>query len=112
MLGVAISLYLDENLFPKIAAQLRQKGIDIVTVRDLGQAGDTDIHHLTRAIEMGRVVVTSDTDFLRLVAEGMNHTGIVFGIQENLQIGDWVKALELLCFVYTAEDMLNHIEYL
>lgn len=112
MLGAAINLYLDENLSPKIAEQLRQKGIDVVTVHDLGQAGDSDVNHLTRAIDMDRVLVTADADFLRLVADGINHTGIVFGKQKNLQIGDWVKALELVCLVYTAEDMLNHVEYL
>ena len=111
-MAAAISLYLDENLTPKIAAQLRQKGIDVVTVADLGLTGDTDVNHLVRATEMGRVLVTADTDFLRLAAGGMEHAGIVFGIQEDNTIGDWVKALELVCFVYTSDDMKNHVEYL
>jgi hypothetical protein len=112
VLAAAISLYLDENLTPKIAAQLRQKGIDVVTVHDLGLTGDTDVNHLVRATEMGRVLVTADTDFLRLAAGGMEHAGIVFGVQEDNTIGDWVKALELICFVYTADDIKNHVEYL
>jgi hypothetical protein len=111
-LAAAISLYLDENLTPKIAVQLRQKGLDVVTVYDLGLAGDTDVNHLIRATEMGRVLVTADTDFLRLAAEGLDHAGIVFGVQEDNAIGDWVKALELICFVYTSDDMRNHVEYL
>ena len=111
-MAAAMSLYLDENLTPKIAAQLRQKGIDIVTVYDLGLAGDKDANHLVRATEMGRALVTADTDFLRLAASGMEHAGIVFGVQEDNTIGDWIKALELICFVYTADDMKNHVEYL
>lgn len=111
-MAAVISLYLDENLTPKIAAQLRQKGIDIVTVHDLGLTGDADVNHLVRATEMGRVLVTADTDFLRLAAEGMEHAGIVFAVQEDTTIGDWVRALELICFVYTADDMKNHVEYL
>lgn len=111
-MAAAISLYLDENLTPKIAAQLRQKGIDVVTVLELGLTGDTDVNHLVRATAMERVLVTADIDFLRLAADGMEHTGIVFGIQEDNSIGDWVKALELICFVYTAEEMKNHVEYL
>lgn len=111
-MAAAISLYLDENLTPKIAVQLRQKGIDVVTVYDLGLVGDTDANHLSRATQMGRVLVTADTDFLRLVAEGVEHAGIVFGVQEEHTVGDWVRALELICFVYTAEDMRNHVEYL
>ena len=111
-MAAAISLYLDENLTHNIAVQLRQKGIDAVTVYDLGLAGDTDVNHLVRATEMGRVLVTADTDFLRLAAEGIEHAGIVFGVQEDNTIGDWVKALELVCFIYTSDDMKNHVEYL
>ena len=109
---VAISLYLDENLSPRIAAQLRSRGIDIVTVGDLGMLGDTDENHLTRATEMGRVLVTSDADFLRMAAEGVEHAGIVFGVQQNHTIGDWVKGLELICSVYDADEMQNHVEYI
>jgi hypothetical protein len=61
---------------------------------------------------MGRVLVTSDTDFLVMASEGTEHAGIVFGVQENLSIGDWVNGLELIAAVYTPEDMLNHVEYL
>lgn len=108
----AISLYLDENLSPKIAQQLRLRGIDAVCVRDLGLLGDEDSHHLSRATRLNRVLVTTDVDFLRMAQDGEAHAGIVFGIQQNHTIGDWVKKLEILCFVYTAADMDNHVEYL
>ena len=87
MLEAAISLYLDENLTPKIANQLQRRGISVTTVRDLGLLGDSDENHLARATRMGHVLVTSDTDFLKMVAEGIDHAGIVFGIQEDNLIG-------------------------
>ena len=108
----AISLYLDENLSPKIAAQLQRRGIQAVTVRDLGALGDSDENHLQRAAEMGCVLCTFDTDYLIMDSEGVEHAGIVFGIQEKHTIGDWVNGLELICTVYTSEDMTNHVEYL
>lgn len=111
-MAAAIRLYLDENLSPRIAEQLRRRGVDVVTVHDLSVAGDTDENHLERAVRLQRVLVTHDTDFLVLAAAGTEHTGIIFGIQERLGIGDWVKALDLLCAVYTPEDMANHIEYI
>ncbi len=61
---------------------------------------------------MGRVLVTADTDFLILASEGVGHAGIIFGIQEYLSIGDWVRELEFRCLVYSDEDMKNHVEYL
>lgn len=108
----AISLYLDENLSPTIATQLKRRGIDAVTVRDLGLLGDTDENHLTRATNMGRVLATCDTDFLVMATDGVEHAGIVFGIQENTSMGDWVKGLELICSVYSPQNMVNHVEYL
>jgi predicted nuclease of predicted toxin-antitoxin system len=112
VLAAAISLYLDENLTPKIAVQLRKRGVDIISVHELGLTGDSDENHLQRATEMKRVLVTADTDFLVMAAEGTSHAGIIFGVQENLSIGDWVNGLELIAAVYTAEEMLNHVEYL
>jgi predicted nuclease of predicted toxin-antitoxin system len=100
-------LYLDENLSPKIAEQLKLRGVDAVCVRDLGKLGDSD-----RATTLGRVLVTSDVDFLRLAADGADHAGIVFGVLDNHTLGDWVKKLELICFVYSPEEFLNHIEYI
>ncbi len=74
--------------------------------------GDSDANHLARAAAMGYVLVTADTDFLMMAAQGVEHAGIVFGTQDDLSIGDWVNGLELICTVYTPDDMRNHVEYL
>ncbi|MBK8796565.1 MAG: DUF5615 family PIN-like protein [Anaerolineales bacterium] len=111
-MAAAIHLYLDENLSPRIADQLRRRGVDVVTVHDLGVAGDTDENHLARAARLRRVLVTADVDFLVMAAAGQHHWGIAFGEQTTHKIGDWVNALDLLCAVYTPEEMANHIEYI
>lgn len=111
-MAAAIRLYLDECLTPKIAIQVRKLGIDIVSVHELALTGDSDPNHLARATEMSRVLVTADDDFLTIAASGVPHAGIIHGEQSTLSIGDWVRALELICAVYEPEDMLNHVEYL
>jgi predicted nuclease of predicted toxin-antitoxin system len=111
-LAAAVNLYLDENLSPKIAGQLQRRGINAVSVRELGLLGDSDINHLIRASEMGYVLVTTDTDYLVMAAQGVKHSGIIFGVQGDHSIGDWVKALELVCEVYTSEELKDHVEYL
>ncbi|MBK7896459.1 MAG: DUF5615 family PIN-like protein [Candidatus Promineifilaceae bacterium] len=108
----AIRLYLDENLSPKIAKQLALRGIDALSVKDLRKLGDSDENHLVRATRLGRVLVTADVDFLRLAADGTAHAGIVFGLQSEHSMGDWVKKLELICFVYEPSEFENHVEYL
>jgi hypothetical protein len=107
-----ILYYLDENIPIVIAEQLKRKGIDVVTVRDIGRLGDSDENHLQRASEMGRVLCKHDQDFLRLAAEGINHKGIVFGIQDLHSIGDWVRGLELIHAILKPDDMENNVEYL
>jgi predicted nuclease of predicted toxin-antitoxin system len=110
-LQAAIRLYLDENLSPKIAEQLRTRGVDAVCVGDLGMLGKDDAAHLARATAEGRVLVTADEDFLRLAAAGVEHAGIVFGALETHSVGDWVKTLELICLVLEPGEMVNHVEF-
>ena len=107
----AIRLYVDENLSPRIAEQLRLRGVDAVSTRDLGVLGDIDENHLARATRMDRVLVTTDEDFLRLAASGVKHAGIIYGIQDDHKLGDWVLGLETICFMYEPDDLKNHVEY-
>ena len=107
----AVPLYFDENMQGAVLIQLRRRGIDIVTVQELGLRGASDESHIDRAREMQRVICTNDQDFLRLISSGIPHAGLVFGSPQTT-IGDWVKSLELLCEVMTLKDMENHIEYL
>jgi hypothetical protein len=94
-----------------IADQLVTRGIDAVTVRDLGLLGDEDINHLEKATALGRVMCTHDTDYVDLAVQGIQHCGIVIGKHGLLGIGDWVKFLELVHGVYNAEEMFNRVEY-
>jgi hypothetical protein len=107
-----IRLYFDENVETIIADQMRVRGIECVTVRDLGLLGDTDEKHLRRAADMGYVLCTYDADYPRLHAQGISHAGIIFADGWATTIGDWVRGLELICGAMTADDMKNHIEYL
>ena len=106
-----VRFYLDENVQIAVAEQLRRRGIDVVTVRDLGLLGDEDVNHLERATKLGRVLCTHDSDYFELVDSGIEHNGIVIGQQHRHSIGDWVRFLELVYGVYEAEDMHNVIEY-
>ncbi|MBX3066548.1 MAG: DUF5615 family PIN-like protein [Anaerolineae bacterium] len=107
-----IRLYFDENVEIAIAEQMQVRGIEVVTVRDLESLGDSDETHLMRATQMGYVLCTYDQDYLRLAAEGVAHMGIVFAVYGRTTIGDWIRGLSLICEVFTAEEMINHIEYL
>ena len=112
MAAEAIRFYLDENVPVAVADQLRKRGIEAVTARDLGTLGDSDANHLRRATEMGYVLCTYDSDYVALAAEGIAHAGIILGQFSEHGVGDWVKGLSLYHAVLRAEDLRGRVEYL
>ena len=61
---MSVALYMDENVHGAITRGLRQRGVDILTVQEEGREGTPDPQVLDRAGEMGRVLVSQDTDLL------------------------------------------------
>lgn len=73
-----VKLLLDENLSPSVAAQLSRLGEDVVGVRDLGLLGASDRDVFARALELDRIVATSDCDdFRELASSAELHGGLV-----------------------------------
>lgn len=110
-MAARVSYYLDENVQIAIAEQLRRRGINVVTARDLNLLGDEDINHLARATELGRVLCTHDTDYIRLASTGLQHAGIVLGQQDRHDIGTWVTFLMRIHNQRTPDNMRNVVEY-
>ncbi len=61
-----LRFHLDENCDPRIAAGLRLHGIDVTTTPEVGLRTTPDESQLAFPIAHGRVIITSDTDFLRI----------------------------------------------
>jgi len=107
-----LRFYLDENVETVIAPQLRLRGIEVVTVLDLGLLGDSDANHLARATRMGYVLCSYDRDYLRLANEGIEHTDLVMGQRRRHEVGDWVRGLVRMHATYTTNQFINRIEFL
>ncbi len=107
MAQARIRFYIDENLSPEIVTQLRMHGIDVIR----GPLGADDPAHLERATRMGRVVCTSDDDFIKLAARGADHAGIIWGEQTDHSVGDWVRYLRLVNEVQSSDEMINTVNY-
>jgi predicted nuclease of predicted toxin-antitoxin system len=58
----------DNALSPKLAVGPRQAGHDAVHLRELGRQNAPDPEVLVRAIEEGRIFISSDMDFGHLLA--------------------------------------------
>ncbi|MCE7874376.1 hypothetical protein DYH09_28950 [bacterium CPR1] len=79
-----IRFYLDENFPGAVAAALRQRGIDVVTVAELKLRGSSDEDHLQRAHSDGRVLASRDRDFITLSYTAWPHSGVVYCPMRNL----------------------------
>jgi hypothetical protein len=106
-----IRFHLDENCDPRLAAGLRLYGIDVTTTPEVGLLHAADEDQLAYAVAQNRVVITQDTDFLRLAAAGHQHPGIVFHPSGRPALGPIMRAVHLIWEVYDAEDMPNRIEF-
>ena len=54
-----MKFFLDENLSPQHAIELRSEGHDVIAVLEVGLSGASDEQILRFAVENGRVLVTS-----------------------------------------------------
>ena len=107
-----IRFHLDEHMDPDIATALRRYGVDITTTQDQRLLGEDDPAHLQRGRDQSRVVVTDDTDFLRLVSERTDHAGVVFCRRRWHSIGEIIRFLLLVHEVYEPKDIIGRVEFL
>jgi predicted nuclease of predicted toxin-antitoxin system len=84
---------------------------DVTTTFEAGLAAALDVEHLGYAFLAGRVMITQDTDFLRLHAEGAVHSGIAF-LHQGEKTGYMLRMLVLLFELVTAEEMAGRLEFL
>lgn len=102
---------MDEHVPRAVSEGLRRRGIDVLTTQEAGMLGADDDAQLDYATSRDRVMFTQDEDFLRLAAAEIAHAGIVYAPQ-GTPIGRMVRGLVLISEVYSAEEMVNRVEYL
>ncbi len=106
-----IRFHLDENCDPPIAQGLRLHGVDATTTTEASLRTRSDESQLAFAVDEGRVLVTMDADFLRIVADGTATAGIAYFPPHTRSIGKVVRALLLIWEIYEPAEMHNRIEF-
>ncbi len=111
-----IRLYADENVDERIIRGLRLRGIDILTVFESGMIGGPDPEQLSHASHNGRVLLTSDQDFLKLhlcwIEEGREHAGIIYYSQFHVGVGTCIWGVKLIVDLLSMGEMRNHLEFI
>jgi hypothetical protein len=111
-----LSFYMDQHIRIAITHGLRRRGIQVLTAHEDGAAtlGDDDL--LQRATSLGHVLVTQDQDFLEITADWQRSSrefvGLLFAIQELVDIGRMIEYLELVAHIMSPEEMRNQVEYI
>jgi len=113
---VAISFYMDVHIPSAITDQSRMRNIDVLTAQEDGARRFPDSNLLDRASQLGRILVTQDTD---LLVEGSlrqrtagSFLGVVYAAQAGVTIGKCVEDLELIAKVTEPAEWVNRVEYL
>ena len=119
-----MKLLLDEHYSPEIARQLRERGFDVVAVKERAELVRLDDRSLReRAREEGRAIVTEDVaDFVVLVREAIasrrEHAGVIFAhprsfSRSKARLGALVSALASLLAELGEEGALrNQVRWL
>lgn len=107
-----IRFHLDENVDPDISRALLRYGIDVTTTLETGLRTQSDAAQLAFIRQQGRVLVTHDTDFLRLASRSREHPCVVYCTKTAHSIGDILRALILIYEVLSPEEMAGRVEYL
>lgn len=113
---MALAFYMDHHVPAAISQSLRTRGIDCVTAWEYHHHDRGDEALLQRATSLGRILFTSDDDFLRITAawlrDGIDFAGLVCQKQQLLKTSQVAEDLELLAQLMDREEMRNRVEYL
>jgi hypothetical protein len=113
---MALKLYMDHHVPRALTNGLRMRGIDVLTAFEdqADQFEDPDL--LERASALERVLFSQDDDLLaeatRRQTHGIAFSGVVYGHQLHVSIGQCVRDLELIALLGTEADLQNQVIFL
>jgi hypothetical protein len=102
-------LYADENFPLRVVQELRRLGHDVLTALEDGRANQaiSDEDLLTRAIEIGRVVLTLNRrDFRRLHRNRPGHAGIIICREDPDRLG---QAQRIAAAIQGTDDLQGQL---
>jgi predicted nuclease of predicted toxin-antitoxin system len=102
---------LDESVSTKIAFALRIQQFDVTTTQEAGLRSTPDSTQFDFALLEQRVLITKDTDFLRIASEHWDHPGILY-CKSDAGIGEIVLGCIALDAALNQSEMRGRIEYL
>ena len=110
-----VKLLLDENVHEPLAEALRREGFDVITAKEAGRKGASDVELLEFAVDQGRALVSFNLKHFEALAvqwfqQRKDHCGIIVSPQRGFR--DTQQRLLQLLREERAEDLKNQLRYL
>ena len=83
----------DEHVPRIFVKELRANGFDVSWIDGGYGAGRTDVEHLEASVEAGAVIVTNDTDFVRLHEE-YDHGGLIVFSDQSIDLRVFIRGMK------------------
>jgi len=111
-----LAFYVDHHVPRAITLGLSLRGVRVITAEEDGRQRASDEQLLDRASQLDRVLFTQDDDLLAEAAkrqrEGRQFSGVVYGHQLRLSIGECIDELELVAKAGAPDDVLSQVVFL
>ena len=111
-----VSFYMDVHIPRAITAQLRLRGVRVITAQEDAATRLLDTDLLDRATALESVLVTNDDDLLeearRRQSESTPFAGIVYMHLLRVSIGTCVNNLEMIAKTTEPDELLNQVIFL
>ena len=86
----------DENVHPEVIGYLRKAGMVVDSIAEQGNFGLSDTEVLQQATEVGRIILTHDSDFGGLALMGAKFVGIIYLRPGHIRADFTIKTLEAI----------------
>ena len=107
-----VSFLLDENIAAPLADKLAKTGHDVERVVDVSELGegvdDTTIRRY--AVEEGRIIVTSDDDFVQMPVD--SHSGVFYVPDQSLTTHELYRIIQRVIEVFPNGEAMETVTYI
>ncbi len=113
---MGVTLFMDVHVRREVTDALRLRNVDVLTAQEDGSSRLTDPEVLDRSTSLGRMLFSQDDDLLREAArrqhEGIAFSGLVYGHQLKVTVGQCIRDLHLITAAGEPSDFENRTIYL
>jgi hypothetical protein len=113
---MSLRYYFDQHMPRAIARGLGRHDVDVLTTQEEGAEEWEDVDVFARAVELGRIMVTEDSDYIAIarawMAEGRSFPGLVKAKDPWRDIGGAIEDLRIVAACYSEEEMVDRIVYI